>query len=105
MREKQISYGMFICNLRCFMCLFACTVFLLLINFLDSILSVQLNVVFGLSSDTVGYIFSIPFFIYILGCPVVNYISDRLIRRVTILVGLLVATISVFMTGPSEVLL
>jgi predicted MFS family arabinose efflux permease len=39
---KPISYSMFLFNLRCVVNLFACTVLLLLINFLDSILAVWL---------------------------------------------------------------
>lgn len=41
--EKPVTYSMFFTNLRCLMSLLACTVIMMLCNFLDSILSVELS--------------------------------------------------------------
>lgn len=58
--------------------LVACSMTLIIVNFLDSIISVRFSNKYGIKEDTIGYIFAIPFFIYIIGCPIVSAIGDRL---------------------------
>lgn len=95
---------MFLTNARALYTLIACSMILILINFLDSIISVRLKERFDMAETTIGYIFSIPFFIYVLGCPLISLIGDRLHRRVTILIAFILCAIGVIMTGPSELL-
>lgn len=102
--DKPVTYSMFFYNFRSLITLLATMIVMLMIDFLDSILSVELENNFGITGDTVGYIFAIPFFIYVLGVPVVTYIGDRLNRRITISFAFLICTISCLLTGPSQAL-
>ena len=101
---KQVSYLMFLTNLRGMFTLIACTLVMIFCNFLDCIISVRLNKNFDLSEDIVGYVFVIPFLMYIIGCSVVTAISDRLERRVTIFLGFIIQMVGMIMTGPSLML-
>lgn len=92
---------MFFTNIRSLFTLIAASITMILINFLDPIIAARLNKRFGLKEDTIGYVFAIPFFIYIVGCPIISAIGDRLKRRITIFIAFIIQTIGVFLTGPS----
>jgi hypothetical protein len=70
--DRIITYSMFLLNFRALITLIACVIMNIFTDFLDSILSVELQNKFGMSGNTDGYVFAIPFLIYALGCPVVT---------------------------------
>lgn len=50
-----------------------------------------------------GYVFAIPFIIYTVGSPIVSIIAEGVNRRVVVLIGFLITTSSLLMTGPSQI--
>ncbi len=71
------------------------------IDFLNSILSVQLGDRYKLSEELVGFIFAIPFFVYVLGFAFVTWVVVRLDKRSSILIAFVICSVSLFFTGPS----
>ncbi|CDW74258.1 permeases of the major facilitator superfamily [Stylonychia lemnae] len=75
--EKEVTYGMFIKNPRCLITLIGCSMVNILIDFLNSILSVQLKNYYTLSEAYIGFIFAIPFFVYVIGFYFVSKVVVR----------------------------
>ena len=104
-KEKgAIKYKDFLCNSRCVFTLTACFVMQVITDFFDPILSNRMESEYHLDEKTIGYIFAIPFVIYTAGCYFVTKISESLERRITITISFIICTISLFFTGPSEML-
>ena len=76
----------------------------ILIDFLNSILSVELANNFGLGEAMIGFIFAIPFFVYVLGFYFVSKIVVRFDKLISILISFIISSISLFLTGPSKLL-
>jgi len=74
------------------------------IDFLNSILSVELANNFGLDEAMIGFIFAIPFFVYVLGFYFVSKIVVRFDKRISILISFIICSVSLFLTGPSQLL-
>lgn len=74
-----------------------------LIDFLNSILSVQLQNKYDLSEGLIGFIFAIPFFVYVIGFYFVSKVVVKYDKRVSILISFLISSVSLFLTGPSKV--
>lgn len=102
--DKVVTYSMFLKNLRCFITLVGCSMVNILIDFLNSILSVELANNFGLGEATIGFIFAIPFFVYVLGFYFVSKIVVRFDKRISILISFIISSVSLFLTGPSQLL-
>ena len=85
-----MTYREFLKIKRCVFVLFGSTLVFIIINFVDPILSVELNKTYGIDEDKVGFVFAVPFLIYIIGIPLINMIGDRLDRRVTLAISFLI---------------
>lgn len=71
------------------------------IDFLNSILSVELSNNYNLGEAKIGFIFAIPFFVYILGFYFVSKFVVLFDKRVSIMISFVICSISLFFTGPS----
>jgi MFS family permease len=68
----------------------------------DPILAVELNTEYGIDEDKVGFVFAVPFLIYIIGIPFINMIGDRLDRRITLVISFVIMGIGLVLQGPSK---
>eukprot|EP00347_Sterkiella_histriomuscorum_P014772 403359588 len=102
--HKEVTYGMFLRNPRCLITLIGCSMVNVLIDFLNSILSVQLQKYYHLSEGLIGFIFAIPFFVYVIGFYFVSKIVVKFDKRISIFISFVISSLSLFLTGPSETL-
>ena len=54
-----------------------------------------------LSEEYIGFIFAIPFFVYVIGFYFVSKVVVRYDKRVSILTAFIICSVSLFLTGPS----
>eukprot|EP00347_Sterkiella_histriomuscorum_P000894 403374114 len=80
--HKEVTYRMFLKNPRCLITLIGCSMVNVLIDFLNSILSVQLQKYYHLSEGIIGFIFAIPFFVYVIGFYFVSKIVVKFDKRI-----------------------
>ena len=84
--------------------LVGCSMVNIFIDFLNSILSVELANNFKIGETGIGFIFAIPFFMYVLGFYFVSKFVVLYDKRVSILLSFAICTVSLFLTGPSKLL-
>lgn len=72
-----------------------------LLYFLDTILAVNLENVFGLTGDTVGYVYIPPMIGFTIFCYVVAKLSKKVEKKILIVIGFLSYPIAYFLIGPS----
>jgi predicted MFS family arabinose efflux permease len=102
--EKKITYSMFLKDFKSASILFGATILMIPTYFSDSILSVHLEEDFGIETDKIGYVYVIPFFLYLITLPIVTWICLKIERKLCIVLSFVVVTIALFVAGPSEVL-
>ena len=102
--HKKITYGMFLRNPRCLITLIGCSMVNVLIDFLNTILSVQLAGKYELSESLIGFIFAIPFFVYVIGFYFVSKAVVKMDKRISIFISFVISSFSLFLTGPSKVM-
>lgn len=95
---------MFLKNGRCLITLIGCSMVNIFIDFLNSILSVELSHRYLLSESLIGFIFAIPFFVYVLGFYFVSKFVVLYDKRVSIMLSFVICSISLFLTGPSQII-
>lgn len=72
--------------------------------FFNGILSTHLNKSVGVSEDSVGFILAIGAFAYALSSPLVSIIFKNTPRRYVALLAFVLATVALFIFGPSHFL-
>jgi hypothetical protein len=45
-----------------------------------------------------------PFLIYVIACPLIALLCERIEKKLSIIIGFTLTTLSLFLTGPSELL-
>lgn len=102
--QKPVTYSLFLKNYEALITLIGCGVVMFLLYFLDTILAVNLEDVFGLTGDTVGYVYIPPMVAFTIFCYVVAKLSKKVEKKVLIVIGFLIFPISYFLIGPSEIM-
>lgn len=100
----EIKYTNFFMARRCCFAVVTLSCVFLATCFYDSCLAVMLNEFYGVDEKGVGFVFLLPLVAYMMAPPLISVLRKRLHRRFIILIGMIVSTIAVFMTGPSELL-
>lgn len=95
---------MFFKNTRCLITLIGCSMVNIVIDFLNTILAIELKTQYNLSEAVTGFIFAIPFFVYVLGFYFVSKVVVKYDKRVSILIAFIICSGSLVLTGPSKVL-
>lgn len=84
--------------------LLACALVLFLLYFLDTVLALNLENEFGLTGDTVGYVFIPPMIAFLIMCPVAVKLCDKVDKKILITLSFLLQALSYLLVGPSEFL-
>jgi hypothetical protein len=77
------------------------TVDLMALTFLDPIISIRLQDVYGIGPQYVGYIYLMGIGAFLIGLPIYLYLLERMERRVITFYGLCLSTIGLYLVGPS----
>lgn len=91
-------------NYEALITLIGCGVVMFMLYFLDTILAVNLEDKFGVTGNTVGYVYIPPMVGFTIFCYIVAKLSKKVEKKFLIVIGFLTFPIAYFLIGPSLIL-
>jgi predicted MFS family arabinose efflux permease len=100
----QVKYSWFIFNRRSMFAFFSCTVICIMYQFPSSFVTIVLKEEKHIDPKYHGVILAVPALFYVISSTITGYITEKMPRRIFVLLSFVLMTIALFLFGPSYLL-